>query len=336
MNQQAQFERQGEFRQQDLDWRQGQADRAQGNFLSNQSFRQSQADDANAFRNKQFDATQAHRANSLALQKRKMSQGAALSYGKSGAVFQGPDGRFYSMQFANDGTRSVKPVEINGQNLTPARGVATVDDGTGTQIINKATGGDVRRIEKDIAGAELEKKRGQHAGNLEANKTKATVGALSKVQQGQTVLKSIDLALEGTKGLGTTGFVGSLMKQVPGTPAYDLANRLNTVKGNIGFDKLQDMRDNSPTGGALGQVSEFELQMLQSVWGSVEQAQSPAELRRNLQRFKVTYRQSMSRIKKAYELDYGKGSWKGLGVGSDVKSMSDDDLKKRLGITDGS
>ena len=39
------------------------------------------------------------------------------------------------------------------------------------------------------------------------------------------------------------------------------------------------MRDASPTGGALGQVSERELGYLQSVLGSLEQSQTADELR---------------------------------------------------------
>ena len=52
---------------------------------------------------------------------------------------------------------------------------------------------------------------------------------------------------------------------VPGTEAQATAAKLDTIKANIGFDKLQKMRDASPTGGALGQVSERELGFLQSL-----------------------------------------------------------------------
>ena len=43
------------------------------------------------------------------------------------------------------------------------------------------------------------------------------------------------------------------------------------------------MRDASPTGGALGQVSERELGFLQSVFGSLDQSQSAEELAYNIQ-----------------------------------------------------
>ena len=46
------------------------------------------------------------------------------------------------------------------------------------------------------------------------------------------------------------------------------------------------MRENSPTGGALGQVTERELAFLQSVEGSLDQAQSEDQLRQILQRLR--------------------------------------------------
>ena len=83
--------------------------------------------------------------------------------------------------------------------------------------------------------------------------------------------------------------IGSYLNMIPGTDAQKVKNLLATVKGNIGFDKLQAMRDASPTGGALGQVSERELSFLQSVFGSLEQDQSAEELRYNLQLLRYVY-----------------------------------------------
>ena len=86
-----------------------------------------------------------------------------------------------------------------------------------------------------------------------------------------------------------TGMVGNLLKNVPGTDSHAVSNLLKTIKGNIGFDRLQQMRDSSPTGGALGQVSERELSTLESVKGSLEQSQSESDLKFNLARLYNTY-----------------------------------------------
>lgn len=87
----------------------------------------------------------------------------------------------------------------------------------------------------------------------------------------------------------TTGLIGKASSLVPQTAAYDLNNRLATIKANLGFDRLQQMRDASPTGGALGQVAVQELQALQSTVGSLEIGQSRTELARNLNKIEHHY-----------------------------------------------
>ena len=86
----------------------------------------------------------------------------------------------------------------------------------------------------------------------------------------------------------TTG-IGSYLKYLPETDAAAVSAQLETVKANIGFDKLQAMREASPTGGALGQVSNQELTALQSVFGNLEQSQRADDLRYNLQLLQHVY-----------------------------------------------
>ena len=88
--------------------------------------------------------------------------------------------------------------------------------------------------------------------------------------------------------LPATGW-GTLLSAIPGSDANILKNRLMTIKANISFDKLQAMREESPTGGALGQVSTFELQNLMAVFGSLEQSQDANELSYNLRRVQKVY-----------------------------------------------
>lgn len=78
------------------------------------------------------------------------------------------------------------------------------------------------------------------------------------------------------------GFGGKILSNIAGSDAYDFNARIETIKANIGFDKLQAMRDASPTGGALGQVSEMELRQLNASMGNLDIGQSPEQLRENL------------------------------------------------------
>lgn len=105
------------------------------------------------------------------------------------------------------------------------------------------------------------------------------------------VTQDIDRVFEimDESSLPVTGFFGAAGSYVPGTPQHDVAQALQSVKAATAFDRLQEMRANSPTGGALGQVSNVEIGLLQSAMGSLEQSQSEAQFRRNLQRVRDIY-----------------------------------------------
>ena len=75
---------------------------------------------------------------------------------------------------------------------------------------------------------------------------------------------------------------GAAMQDIPGTKAHDVSQLIGTLKANVGFDALNRMRQNSPTGGALGQVSERELTFLQSTIASLEQSQGEEQFLENL------------------------------------------------------
>jgi len=90
--------------------------------------------------------------------------------------------------------------------------------------------------------------------------------------------------------LPTTGFMGGqILSNFGGTAAHDISADLDTIKGIIGFGELQAMREASPTGGALGQVSEMENRLLQAQYGSLAQSQSEEQFRANLQTVRDTF-----------------------------------------------
>lgn len=105
--------------------------------------------------------------------------------------------------------------------------------------------------------------------------------------QAKNVLNAIGDA-KSLVGLTTTG-IGGLARNLPMTGARDLDAKLTTIKANLGFDRLQEMRDLSPTGGALGQVAVQELQALQATVASLDQYQSPKELRKSLDKIEQHY-----------------------------------------------
>jgi len=82
----------------------------------------------------------------------------------------------------------------------------------------------------------------------------------------------------------TTGVLGGILANIPGSSAADLQALMDTIAANISFEALSQMRQASPTGGALGAISERELQLLQATSGSISTSQSPEQLVRNLER----------------------------------------------------
>lgn len=98
---------------------------------------------------------------------------------------------------------------------------------------------------------------------------------------------------------GATAGAGGLLAGIPMTPAKDLSAKLTTIKANLGFDRLQQMRDASPTGGALGQVAVQELVALQSTIASLDQMQSPSQLKSALDKIEGHYNAWRNTIKQA-------------------------------------
>lgn len=98
-----------------------------------------------------------------------------------------------------------------------------------------------------------------------------------------------------------------LMANIPltRTKAKDYKQRLDTLKANIGFGELQKMRDNSPTGGALGQVTERELGFLQSVLGAIGTDTNYETLLQTLDKAEQTYRDMLSAAQTDYSSYYG-------------------------------
>ena len=118
------------------------------------------------------------------------------------------------------------------------------------------------------------------------------------VKQADRVIAKVDQAL-GLVGYNTAGAGGAILGALPGTDARDLEATLGTVKANLGFAELQAMRDASPTGGALGAIAVQELMALQSTVASLEQTQSPPQLRKSLGDIKKHYTAWRDAVKKA-------------------------------------
>jgi hypothetical protein len=142
------------------------------------------------------------------------------------------------------------------------------------------------------AQLEVDRERNRITGQKEATKQAGIAEKEASLLSGQMtqadlIINKVDQALSKVSGW-SAGF-GSKMASIPTTDARDLQADMETIKANLGFQQLQEMRRSSPTGGALGNVSEKELAALQSAVASLDQAQDPEQLRRNLNEIKTRY-----------------------------------------------
>lgn len=105
------------------------------------------------------------------------------------------------------------------------------------------------------------------------------------LQSGQAVLTALDTARKMANG-GSTGFWGKFgADHMPGSAGYNLDRTADTIKGNLGFGKLMQMKADSPNGASgLGALSEGERRTLEALAGSVDIGQSEPQFRQNLDR----------------------------------------------------
>jgi hypothetical protein len=103
-------------------------------------------------------------------------------------------------------------------------------------------------------------------------------------ERAQRTVQSVDELL-GKVSRWNSGF-GSLLAPIPETDARDFAAELDTLKANVAFNELTQMREASKTGGALGSVAVREMELLQSALGALDAGQSPANLKSQLQKVK--------------------------------------------------
>lgn len=86
-------------------------------------------------------------------------------------------------------------------------------------------------------------------------------------------------------GSKTVGF-GSLLSAIPESDARNFQADLDSLVANITYGELTAMREASKTGGALGQVSDKEGQLLGAALGALDTKQSPENFKKNLNQIK--------------------------------------------------
>jgi hypothetical protein len=160
---------------------------------------------------------------------------------------------------------------------------------------------DVRKVEME--NAKLNAERQKETLQKQKAMPKAELAFNSMRDDTQNMVDTIDKAIDNTSGW--TAGLGTFLTSIPASGAKNLEATLSTIQADSAFSTLQAMRDASPTGGALGAISERELSLLQNARVALDQSQSPSELKDNLENYKRIRTQALKNTAEGFKLDYG-------------------------------
>lgn len=155
------------------------------------------------------------------------------------------------------------------------------------------------RVAENVATVERGKIIGRESGERLMQLPQLEARMRNTVAVADATMKEIDKALEEISPW-VTGIAGKLTGWIPGSPGYDFQARVKRIQNSEGFRGLQQMRYESPTGGALGQVAVQELLMLQNQIANLDTAQSDEQLAEMLRALQEQY----VRFKDAALADY--------------------------------
>lgn len=249
---------------------------------------------------------------------------------EAAAIGLDPEKAYEVTEDAAGNLKNVSGIGGGDTNINMPSAVGTPIGTKGDVMIQDPTApGGVRIIQAQGSQAEFERRQSIVDGAkeaIEAAENKEEVKELAG-RAGMVVLEDIKRVTDKIENapFWTTGAVGSVLSNIGGTQAADVKALTMTIRGNIGFDRLQQMRDASPTGGALGAINKTELDTLQSVLGSLEQSQSDEQLLYNLERLEAIYTDIMKKAgayPNAAEFGFEGGA----------EPISDEDLFRQYGL----
>lgn len=116
----------------------------------------------------------------------------------------------------------------------------------------------------------------------------------------------IDLLTELKEAKGLPQLLGPIESRLPTfrQATADAEAKLKTIVARGQFRELQDMRENSPTGGALGNVSNFEIQALQNAFAQLDTAQSEESFKKAIDRAVEELRRSKRNLREKFDEDF--------------------------------
>jgi hypothetical protein len=205
----------------------------------------------------------------------------------------------YKRQLAQAG-RSIAPPP-------PAAPVAVIDPASGNTVYVSREEALSKRMTPAGQGVNLTPKQIQ---TLEAKYPQATAAVKTFEFNSDRLAKDLE-TLANHPGL--TGISGLIYGRTPAitAEARQAQALYDSIVARGGFKELQDMRAASPTGGALGNVSNQENQYLRDAFAPINRTQDTDDLKQSLLGAAQATRESKQRVREAYDTTYEYRSQRG-------------------------
>jgi len=179
-------------------------------------------------------------------------------------------------------------VELNQENVGLVENIyakpygekyINVSEDTGKAIFNQ------EKYEEDLASAEKDIEKTKLQFEKYDNVLSAIDDLMLVNENGEIQLTELGNAITAT---GTMEALGEKGRRLIGDPIQNIAMaKLKLIQANLGFDELQKMRDASPTGGALGTVSDKEIGFLINAQKALEEGMTPEAFALELDRLRT-------------------------------------------------
>ena len=248
-------------------------------------------------------------AGAAASQAQTAADKAAFERANPGFTIQETDQGVFKV---NKRTGAAEPLIVDGKQLqTPAKGsrpqLLMLQDEL-RQLETKGEG-DTERAQQirdqirastvkgsfDLTPAEIQKREAAHP--------KAKLAFQTFNATTDTLINDIK-KLRNHKGL--SGITGPVYGRTPSVTEESTNAQaiLDRILARGGFQELQNLRNASPTGGALGQVSNTENQFLRQAFGTLDPVQDTKDFKRGVDQVIRELEGSKSRVRDAYDLTY--------------------------------
>ena len=150
------------------------------------------------------------------------------------------------------------------------------------------------------------------AASQEKRRIEKLYSDLAAVDSVLTTVSEAKAIVEEDGLIPATGTFFSLANMPFPTDARELQGKITTLQSTLAFDRLQKMRDESKTGGALGQVSNIELQLLQSSLTALDPVVGEVEFKKQLEKVQKHYTNFKNALLgEAPNIDWSRPEYKG-------------------------